>query len=415
MNIITVIGNGFDRHLGYKTGYTDFFKWLFEDREKTTKNIYVEIEEPVNFSYIVNKDNIRTQKMAGEILHNFKHDNFYYKDISRINDWWSLYFYEKKNELPNENWSSIEEKIENILKKSESENLIKNVRLWNWRYYDLKKEGNPLSFYDYIRIKNEIFPKKGENVFEYLLSELKKFEAKFIEYMEEQLSKSDYTFEADKLLSILKSFAQNDCNKRLERKSEKVNIQWEDYILNFNTILSFNYTGDFINVHGTIEEKDIIFGIDEKTEVVDGAEIFKKTYRKLFLKQPSEELPDDCDYILFYGHSLAPADYSYFLNLFEIYDIYKSGVKLLFFVNDKIYDYNWYNQKELAKNVDAVYKLIHKAGKDFLGDLKGDNLLHKMQVENRIQVVKMSEVSGFMDKEEIAPTSTEEKKVLVPI
>jgi hypothetical protein len=77
-----------------------------------------------------------------------------------------------------------------------------------------------------------------------------------------------------------------------------------------------------LNLHGNIIDNNIIFGIDETANVAKGAEIFKKTYRKLFLTGLQYDLPETCDYILFFGHSLAKADYSYFQSIFDLYDIY---------------------------------------------------------------------------------------------
>ncbi|EFW89333.1 hypothetical protein [Streptococcus equinus] len=39
----------------------------------------------------------------------------------------------------------------------------------------------------------------------------------------------------------------------------------------------------------------------------------------------------DMDVIKFYGHSLARADYSYFQYIFDMYDLYNSDVKLIFY------------------------------------------------------------------------------------
>jgi hypothetical protein len=115
MNIITVIGNGFDLQLGLKTRYTDFFKWLFEDKLKSTKDNYVEIKEPENFKDIRADIKIERFPEKQKIHYNIIKSPNLSGSIPKITDWWSLYFLEKKNTLPDSNWCSVEEEIEKVL------------------------------------------------------------------------------------------------------------------------------------------------------------------------------------------------------------------------------------------------------------------------------------------------------------
>lgn len=194
-------------------------------------------------------------------------------------------------------------------------------------------------------------------------------------------------------------------NLESEYKKNTHNLNYDNLLLNFNYFYYFHIFRDTkipeINVHGTIDKNNIIFGIDETADVAKGAEIFKKTYRKLFLTGTQKDLPETCDYISFFGHSLAKADYSYFQSLFDLYDIYGGKTKLIFFVNDQPLPDNPYETKEnVLEKTNAVYKLIHDYGEGTLGGQKGNNLLHKLLLENRIQIVKVSDIPDFPNFDE---------------
>jgi len=218
----------------------------------------------------------------------------------------------------------------------------------------------------------------------YYLEDLKKLEKKFAQYLK-SIIPTDY-------IAISSFLIERILNSAGIYKFET------NYILNFNYIMlreKQNSVSD--NVHGTLgnldymesieqlftslginNEPELIFGIDESSETSEGMEIFKKTHRKLFLEQSSKKLPETCDYIVVYGHSLAKADYSYFQSLFDLYDIYGSNIKLIFAVNE--------DAEDISTKANDVYKLLHHYGKRVHGEAKGNNLLHKLLLENRIQL-----------------------------
>lgn len=88
-------------------------------------------------------------------------------------------------------------------------------------------------------------------------------------------------------------------------------------------LLSFNYTTPCTkdsscnikrNIHGKLEDHPII-GIDSKNISPDSPVFrFTKTYRIMTLASEKQDklLPQTVKTIVFYGHSFAPADYSYF-------------------------------------------------------------------------------------------------------
>lgn len=105
-----------------------------------------------------------------------------------------------------------------------------------------------------------------------------------------------------------------------------------------------------VNVHGSLQDENIIFGIDGKEYMTEPDALpFTKTYRLLLLgnedvsklvypESPRTVMGTSTDLIKFYGHSLASSDYSYFQAIFDEIDLYKSNVRLIFLYRPWIKD-----------------------------------------------------------------------------
>lgn len=178
------------------------------------------------------------------------------------------------------------------------------------------------------------------------------------------------------------------------------------------SILDFNYTSPLVglkdsptitNIHGSLSGGNIIFGIDgtdlnandpNYTDIVK----FTKTFRLMALRQnnnatiihphiigrPGEETA----IMKFYGHSLGPADYSYFQSLFDTVDLYESQTRLIFYYNKNqkirgttVAD-GWAAQDMYAK----VNQLMTRYGETLDNENHGKNLLHKLLLEGRLSV-----------------------------
>src|SRR5690606_22934689 len=137
---------------------------------------------------------------------------------------------------------------------------------------------------------------------------------------------------------------------------------------NYTNILSFNYTLLDIakteipnikyveNIHGSINDKYIIIGIDSSNIKYDDYQyIFTKTYRKveLFVNNSSNQgsvnkyLDKEINKIVFYGHSLNEHDHAYFQTIFDFYDLYNSSLTLVF--KYSIFDLN--QEEEIKDNL----------------------------------------------------------------
>lgn len=139
-----------------------------------------------------------------------------------------------------------------------------------------------------------------------------------------------------------------------------------------------------MNVHGTHHSK-ILFGIDQSDRIEKEFYQFTKTYRKIESSEsiPNIQLPspNDVDEIIIYGHSLSKADYSYFHSIFDYYNIYGSSIKLKF-------KYSTHDEPYICKSnhVQKMMELIKIYGDKMTDTARGDNLVHKLLLENRLSI-----------------------------
>ena len=144
-------------------------------------------------------------------------------------------------------------------------------------------------------------------------------------------------------------------------------------------------------------KRTTIFGIDQnKVETNSNAYQFTKTFRKMNEQEKllSHSLPNQSEIneIIFFGHSLSEADYSYFQSIFDYYDIYHSEVKLSFL-------YSEYGDESghvgiRRRQIKNVTNLIRNYGDTMDNQNHGRNLVHKLLLENRLsyRIVKLKEI-----------------------
>ncbi|HAP2825971.1 TPA: hypothetical protein ITS17_002780, partial [Enterococcus faecalis] len=304
-------------------------------------------------------------------------DHDVYEIIKKSNlTFWDLIFYYSGGKEKDLQWQDVEQKmLEFFCSEDENANfpnlaMIKS--LLRGSFYKVNPETLLcLHLASFLPNRGEY---ERENLVNYLYDELKTFEHCFAEYLNNIITDS-YEWKAAELLL------------KMTNATSLPNIS--------DTIFSFNYTYPFkdilkiINVHGTVEEGNIIFGIDQE-EIDPKLDIYRftKTFRqmtetKLAVTYQDNILPDKeaVDEIVFFGHSLSLLDYSYFQTIFDHYELYQSNIVLIFY-------YRVYGDKskedmelDLAKKIS---KMLHEYSPSIDNPKKGKNLLHKLILEKRL-------------------------------
>ena len=98
----------------------------------------------------------------------------------------------------------------------------------------------------------------------------------------------------------------------------------------FSSIYTFNYTDlygiaekaeireafDFKFVHGNVARNSIILGVDDHTELREGYGYLRKVFSEHYRSMPIRYDLQECDEVIFFGHSLGDMDYPYFSDFF---------------------------------------------------------------------------------------------------
>ena len=392
---LLIIGNGFDLACDLKSSYKDFFDNYLKSISSTNSKMYWE-RYFQNMSYLnTSKDDYSWTDIETQIFIQLQNVEFLIKNELLNNK-----FYENKDDLINE--------IEIYLNKSNSnlklDSLLSTFYLLR-SVFENYLIGNSLKLNTTLdKIKKDLL--KLENHFtSYLTNEIQNANSKIEtnnEIATTIFTENSYFIKSRILFASLLLFYMN-INKTpffvptLEKLQETadsdliINTLDVSYLSEFdmveNYVLSFNYTQPFQfpnlrNIHGNLYDKNIIFGIDYdkvNSYFSNQPTQFTKSYRILENKLNSDMvIPSDINKILFYGHGLGEADYSYFQAVFDTVDLYHGNTQLVFFWN------NFNNEDQYNIQVERVTNLIEKYGQTFSNKDHGRNLFTKLLLENRI-------------------------------
>lgn len=407
---ILILGNGFDRASGLPTSYEEFFKWRFNEIKKMNSEIeknfdnyrdklykkteiardpYGNLRNDYLAKIIVNIDGVST---SYRLIYNELKEIMINLRMQKIN-FFDLYF--MFNKIKKTNWNNIENEILSIVKGIMSyyiESEVEMQRLTSNSGYTYRSEEFDNRIYKFfIVLFLEQCKEDNYTPYEILLRELKEFEREFQKYIIVISSKIEASQNYKRVYTenYLKLISSND----------------EIYILNFNytSIVRFieiqSKMPKEINVHGIFDQVTI-FGIDKKGCDINKDEyMFSKTYRKIEENTDSLPLPNNKDKLnrkqelIFYGHSLSKADYSYFQSLFDLYDIYNQTYLIFkYSIYDKLNSYQI--KKEVFKN---VVTLLTDYGQTMNNKDHGENLLHKLLLEGRLKLEEV-ELEDMMYK-----------------
>lgn len=392
---LLILGNGFDLQCGLHSHFDDFEEprraKLKEMKELYKNGKSVNLEVPDANGHML---------FGGEPEFCFRKQNFSLWDLILDNDkethsWFNI---EK----------SIQERVSNRIQgvPVQSQLDINDTPFWDHNI-DTSIEEYACKLYGW----------KGnwDKMLDILLQELHLLEKEFTQYMTDQINQTtDYRDKAIKLIQDL----VNDSPKPAEPDRQIVSVPDDREIcILYNpntkrfdnypekvTILDFNYSNPLseirdtvpmsVNIHGNLKEKNVIFGIDGTnldTDIPDyeGVSRFTKTYRLMQLRSagyaplvypPNSNHPGvETDTIKFYGHSLGSADYAYFQSIFDTVDLYGGKTHLIFY----------YHTESVAQEMyGKVNRLINTYGKTLDNQNHGKNLLHKLLLEGRLNVLQ---------------------------
>ena len=370
MHQLIVLGNGFDLACGlrsrfsdfYKTRYDDSGKWRLNEDEETAWDVILSSEKAD--SPWCNIEDAVAEWVAG--------DDVKIETISVL----GLLFPDLKDDDPNPD--SVQRSIEMIRQLAFPPHMVS---------YSISS----ISKTDSSKTDSSKTDSNNDGGFIFLLSELHRFEKAFADYLFDEVCRSSaYEKKSRAALEIL--------------ASDKFSTAGS---LPPTSVIDFNYTNVVLprgfvahNVHGTLVNDNIVIGIDAKG-IEDGSPAlpFTKTYRLLALDpimhgslvHPAGSF-DHTSIIKFFGHSLAPADYSYFQAIFDAVDIYGSNVTLGFY-------YSGYkdssgkdvpDEKLREEQYKRVTRLLETYGKTFDNKARGSNLMHKLLLEGRLYIKRIA-------------------------
>lgn len=382
MKRLYILGNGFDLYMGMKTSYKNFFE----------NGGYSSIKKEINIKNEIQMLLIRRTKNIFDLKSEIEKviERIFSSIDGKINNLFLLYLVISNNELIY--WQDVEKQIKpyikcakealtNITMSIEEERMIEHLsgeeiememEEIKGNYEEIEKILKKLILKKFIRNKCD---KNDKNI---ILRELNKFEKEFGQY----IKNLDNPLEVDDLDIVTKKI-KNVFNKlQDELKESGINVitfNYTDYLKDYFEV--------FANIHGTTENP--IFGIDSKEAEEDQQYIyFTKTSRVLEANIEKKEVVSPLTYIphtgeiVFFGHSLAEADYSYFQSIFDYYDIYNNTINLKFLY----YDYSVDSKEKMHA---SVMNLINTYGKSLDNKDKGSNLLHKLLLESRIKILEI--------------------------
>ena len=175
---------------------------------------------------------------------------------------------------------------------------------------------------------------------------------------------NDFYYLSAKLKLYLRELDYSTLNKNSAAYKLMVEIDKNDFL-----ILDFNYTKStelilqeigvdensikqrHIKIHGSVEQDDIIFGVEDSAQINKTHIFIKKSFSKIFKGIQFRQQFDKIVQVTVFGHSLGETDHMYFSSFFGTYShesYFDKGKKL------KIYHYGHESYKDLHIQLDAL-------------------------------------------------------------
>ena len=305
------------------------------------KQIYRKLIDLINIRKI--EKNINLKNKIQDNLDNIDYLNFIFEILLKTGE------YKELIEVDNE-------KLIYTFKNAKNENkkisIMKNFESFEDSFKEHAEKNNK-TIIELFNSESDLREWKYENQISELNEHTKKYEM--------ILSKEIKHFKNENI-EILK--------KEIEKEIENIFKSKDVLIINYNytTYLRTYFKYDMININGSIDDNNIIFGVDEiQIKGNKKLEGFTKTKRREVSKIEWEERikkeKSKFDKLCFYGHSLAEPDYSSLKKILDIFDIENSNIELRF-----IYGKGYYKLEE-------VIGLFERYNKELLIKLIDENRL----------------------------------------
>lgn len=430
LNKLLIIGNGFDLQCKLKTKYTDFFSkkygidFLTEKYiEKFPEQTVIQCKQKaIDFFINVFKEklyNLNVEKFIQSNSDSYGYLINYFKQIFRQNfsDFeptltnWDIIFISSYVLMSNSDkfqWVDIEKMIFKTVTI-----VFKNKK----EIFSNSEFPNDQARMKFINIVQYCF-KDNKDLSTSMLDSLKKFEKSFALYIKNLIykSKDHYFKRSEKLLKYLTSsyneeivhldvinfnysLDENIVNQMIHEKRFS-NITFNSWT-NIHGVASWNdsYTRSQINkLHSNYKRlAPPIFGIDwhdisDTTNDIDFNDpriIFTKSFRLIDnqvnnMRDKKHQFQKNINKIIFFGHSLGHADYSYFESLFDIYNIYDSNIELNFYYKKGSSDF--LDRLSAQKTLEEIIKLLTSYGQTSTNQ-HGENIVNKLLLEQRLNLL----------------------------
>lgn len=430
LNELLIIGNGFDLQCKLKTKYTDFFSkkygidFLTEKYiEKFPEQTVIQCKQKaIDFFINVFKEklyNLNVEKFIQSNSDSYGYLINYFKQIFRQNfsDFeptltnWDIILISSYVLMSNSDkfqWVDIEKMIFKTVTI-----VFKNKK----EIFSNSEFPNDQARMKFINIVQYCF-KDNKDLSTSMLDSLKKFEKSFALYIKNLIykSKDHYFKRSEKLLKYLTSsyneeivhldvinfnysLDENIVNQMIHEKRFS-NITFNSWT-NIHGVASWNdsYTRSQINkLHSNYKRlAPPIFGIDwhdisDTTNDIDFNDpriIFTKSFRLIDnqvnnMRDKKHQFQKNINKIIFFGHSLGHADYSYFESLFDIYNIYDSNIELNFYYKKGSSDF--LDRLSAQKTLEEIIKLLTSYGQTSTNQ-HGENIVNKLLLEQRLNLL----------------------------
>lgn len=327
-----VIGNGFDLACNIKTRYRDFFVYDDEKNKALKKwknDFFTKVNKYIDFSCKVQDRNTLWVDF----------------NTSKSINFWDVFFFiisDENKDIENWTWCDIEKIMESWLKNNsgssrfaKKENFERLYNIFSGKIsiseVDLKTTYLVATCY---KFNHEMIFDSERKFYEFLLSELKKFEKNFGEYIHRQQSNAT----SKPIGEVTPNFSFfNETRLLISSLCNPTNLVSIDSF-NYGSVHE-SYNDLLHHINGDIYYP--IFGIDSNLFLPPNPKyIFSKTSRRMEMDLQSHDAIEvkECENLVIFGSSLSSSDYSYFFSVFDKMAIIDTNKRNKIVFAYKIYD-----------------------------------------------------------------------------